>query len=121
MGSETIQELVAKGKVLLDRGAGEYGLFLLITLAILTSFGLGRLSALVEARPLIEVRAATAGVGEAIAPGGLYVASRSGSVYYFPWCSGAAQIAPQNERWFQSIEAAKRAGYRPAKNCKGLE
>ncbi len=116
-----IQELWLKGKVALGRGVGEYGLFLAITLAILASFGLGRLSALVDARPLIEVRAAAAAAGEAIAPGGYYVASRTGSVYYFPWCAGAAQIAPQNERWFQSAEAAERAGYRPAKNCKGLE
>ncbi len=118
---QNIQELWLKGKARLDKGGGEYGLFLLITLAILASFGLGRLSALVDARPLIEVRAATAGAGEAVAPGGLYVASRTGSVYYFPWCAGAGQIAPQNERWFQSAEAAERAGYRPAKNCKGLE
>lgn len=119
-GRQTIQELTAKSKTYLDHGVGEWGLFLLVMAAILLAFGLGRLSALVDARPLIERNTAIAAEGAGMAQGGLYVASRTGSTYYFPWCTGAAQIAPQNARWFQSEEAARKAGYRPAKNCKGL-
>lgn len=120
-GSETIQEIQVKGKTAFMQGLGEWGLFALITLAIAASFGLGRLSALVDSRPLVEVRAAQAGAAAAIAPGGLYVASKSGSTYYYPWCSGAERIAQQNQRWFRSEEEAQKAGFRPAKNCKGLE
>lgn len=116
-----VQELWLKGKAALESGVGEWGLILACMLAIMAAFGLGRLSALVDARPLIDVQRATAAAGTAMAPGGQYVASRTGSVYYFPWCSGAAAIAPQNERWFASKEAAEKAGYRAAKNCKGLE
>ena len=119
-----VHELWLRCKSFADQGVGEWGLILLIALAILAAFGLGRLSALVEAKPLISVSeasvAATAATGLGIAPGGQYVASRTGSVYYFPWCSGALKITPQNERWFASREAAEAAGYRAAKNCKGL-
>lgn len=120
MGRQNIQEMVAKGKAILDYGVGEWGLFLLVAAAILASFGLGRLSAVVDAKPLVRVYTATAAAQAAMPAGGQYVASRTGSTYYFPWCSGALKIAPQNERWFKSEDAARSAGYRPAKNCKGL-
>jgi methylphosphotriester-DNA--protein-cysteine methyltransferase len=42
------------------------------------------------------------------------------SLYYFPWCSGAQQLSAQEKKWFQSEKAAQRAGYSPAKNCRGL-
>lgn len=60
-----------------------------------------------------------ASVGE-MAVGGLVVASRNGSVYHFPWCSGGSQIKQENMIWFTSEEAAKEAGYTPSKSCKGL-
>lgn len=125
MGRQNIQELWLKGKALLDSGVGEWGLIVLISLAIMASFGLGRLSALVEAKPLINVHTASAAAGAALgtpmAPGGQFVASRTGAVYYYPWCSGALQIKPENERWFVLEKDAQAAGYRAAKNCKGLE
>ncbi|MHB1086187.1 MAG: Ada metal-binding domain-containing protein [Minisyncoccota bacterium] len=111
---------MVKCKAILDLGVGEWGLFLALTLVVLASFGLGRLSALVDAKPLIELHTASLVAGQGMAVGGQYVASRSGSTYYFPWCSGALKIAPANERWFASEQAAKAAGYRPAKNCNGL-
>jgi hypothetical protein len=51
---------------------------------------------------------------------GTYVASKSGSAYHFPWCSGAQRIKEENKVWFETKEEAERAGYRPASNCKGL-
>jgi hypothetical protein len=51
---------------------------------------------------------------------GTYVASKSGSAYHFPWCSGAQRIKEENKIWFETKEEAEQAGYRPASNCKGL-
>lgn len=100
---------------------GEWGIFALILLASLGSFGLGRLSALEGAKPPVSItQAAAATAPGPIIMGGQFVASRTGAVYYYPWCSGAAKIAPGNQRWFESEKAAQAAGYRPAKNCKGL-
>ena len=52
---------------------------------------------------------------------GLLVASRNGSKYHFPWCSGGKSISEKNKIWFDSIEDARKAGYTPAANCKGLK
>lgn len=52
--------------------------------------------------------------------GGTYVASKTGSAYHFPWCSGAKRIKEENKIYFDTKEAAEKAGYHPAGNCKGL-
>jgi hypothetical protein len=52
--------------------------------------------------------------------GGKYVASKSGSAYHFPWCSGAKRIKEENKIYFNTKEEAEKAGYHPAGNCKGL-
>ncbi len=49
---------------------------------------------------------------------GEVVASKSGSKYHLPTCSGAKSIKPENLVTFESIEAAEAAGYTPAANCK---
>jgi hypothetical protein len=51
---------------------------------------------------------------------GLLVASKSGTKYYYPWCSGVSRITEANKVWFNSIEEAKAAGLTPASNCTGL-
>lgn len=118
---QRIQESWLKIKGFVDDTLAEWGMIALIVLAVLGAFGLGRLSALQAPKPLVEVsEAAAAATPRAMAPGGQYVASRTGEVYYFPWCAGAQKIAAQNQRWFATEEAARKAGYRPAKNCKGL-
>lgn len=48
------------------------------------------------------------------------VASKNGTKYHYPWCTGAKQISEQNKVTFSSIDEAKKAGYSPASNCKGL-
>ena len=53
--------------------------------------------------------------------GGKLVASKSGAKYHFPWCSGAQRISEANKIWFNSVEEARKAGYTPASNCKGLK
>ena len=106
----------------LEDQLSEWGTVAIVVLVGLSSFGLGRLSAGEEARPVVSIRSAELS-SEALpmAPGGLIVASRTGSAYHYPWCPGAATISQGNRVWFKSEEAARRAGYLPAKNCRGLE
>ena len=51
---------------------------------------------------------------------GAIVASKNGSKYYLPSCSGANRISDVNKVWFASPAAAAAAGYAPAANCPGL-
>lgn len=109
---------------------------LLIFLTGFASFGLGQLSILwSDTQPItIEDAApkntatarkrAPAALQQAVAAfatQGTYVASKSGAAYHYPWCSGAKRIKEENKVWFETIEDAKRAGYRPAANCPDLE
>lgn len=54
------------------------------------------------------------------APEGGYVASKSGTKYHLPWCSGAKRIKEENKVYFKTKEEAESAGYTPASNCKGI-
>lgn len=51
---------------------------------------------------------------------GSFVASKSGTKYYLPTCSGAGRIQESNKVWFASREEAESAGYTKAANCPGL-
>ncbi len=51
---------------------------------------------------------------------GNYVASKSGTKYHLPWCSGAQRIKEENKVWFKTKAEAEAAGYTPAANCKGI-
>ncbi len=118
---ERIQHIWGQIKAFTDDAVGEWGLIALVILVGVGSFGLGRLSVFIEAKPLVAIsEAATAASAAPMSLGGQYVASKTGEVYYFPWCAGAEKIAAANQRWFASELAAQKAGYRAAKNCKGL-
>ena len=107
-----------------------------IVLVGISGFGLGRLSKIDEIRPGITIEAPAA-VGASLASekapengssdmeaslnSGEVVASKTGSKYHFPWCSGAKTIAEANKIWFNSSAEAKDAGYSPAANCRGLK
>lgn len=52
---------------------------------------------------------------------GLLVAAKTGTKYYFPWCSGAARISEANKVWFDSYEAAQKTGLTAAANCPNLK
>jgi hypothetical protein len=56
----------------------------------------------------------------AIPAGGQYVASKSGTKYYLPWCGTVSRIKDENKVWFASKADAEAAGYAPAANCQGL-
>ena len=104
--SAKIQEFWQKIKVFADDLISEWGLIAIVLLVGLASFGLGRLSALEDSRPPITITQAPMDMKpRSMAPGGLYVASRSGSAYYYPWCAGATRILPSNQVWFQSEDA----------------
>jgi hypothetical protein len=116
---QSIQEASQKIKVSLEIGVGEWGVGALILLIAIASFGLGRLSVFSEEKSEISITSARV-IPPAMATGGEYEASKAGTTYYFPWCSGAESIQPQDQVWFKSESAAQKAGYSPAKNCKGL-
>ena len=117
----SIQEIGSKIKNWADVAIGDWGLIAIIFLLSLASFGLGRLSVLESVKPPVSItNAPTIAEPRGMNIGGLIVASRTGSAYYFPWCASAAKIAPQNQVWFANEEKARSAGYAPAKNCRGL-
>lgn len=103
-------------------------LFVLVLVLLgVSSFGLGRLSALENQQSTVAVcpsqsltSKAAAHQAQAPTTQGQYVASKNGSVYHYPWCSGAQRIKEENKVWFTTKNAAEGAGYRPAANCKGL-
>lgn len=112
---------------------GEYktDLFLGTSIFLISvgSFGLGRLSAVWEARSPVQITApAAAGARESSNAGTLttpaaasgVVASKNGSSYHLPDCPGAKQIKPENLISFANAKAATAAGYKPAGNCPGL-
>jgi hypothetical protein len=119
---------------------GKYFIPIIIVLIAIIAFSLGRISGLQNKRPPVRIinnapltpilqsdsansisniqqTAAAASAGQ----GGSVVASKSGTKYHFPWCAGAKQISSKNLITFNSIEAARAAGYTPASNCKGLK
>lgn len=104
---------------------------LIIFLIGMASFGLGRLSIVLPQKEPIRLedigfsqeqqeKQAADIPGPTALKNGTFVASKSGSVYYAIWCSGVSRIREENKVWFQTKEAAKAQGYRPAKNCPGL-
>lgn len=59
-------------------------------------------------------------IGKPALQAGRYVASKNGTKYYLPSCSGAKRIKEENKIWFATIEDAKASGKTAATNCKGL-
>ncbi|MBP6924602.1 MAG: hypothetical protein KBB78_03465 [Candidatus Pacebacteria bacterium] len=128
-----------KFKSCLANDAVFYGI-LLIGVGI-ASFGLGRQSVLegdivknalnqadlveVDSMPLVPPptptipTSAPVTLTETVEEG--VVASKSGTKYHLPTCSGAKSIKPENLISFASVAAAEAAGYTPAANCKGLQ
>ena len=110
----------------------------LVFFVSLASFGLGRLSVLWPKKEPIQITMPDArntthedrgetGQAAVLSPvknsttqQGKYVASKSGTAYHYPWCSGAQRIKEENKIWFQTKEEAEKAGYKPAGNCDGL-
>lgn len=94
--------------------------FILVALVAVASFGLGRLSMMDRSHTVSLSEIPFTEGQPSLVMGGAFVASKKGSAYYFPWCSGAERINASNMVWFTSREDAEQAGYVPAKNCSGL-
>jgi len=135
----SIPDLKLKSKTWLDSRLPSAGPALWLVAVVLSSnllaFGLGRLS-LSSARQPITIELPSAAVADTAADprssltnnlnivkneSGEVVASRQGSKYHYPWCSGAKRIKPENLISFPSAAAARAAGLTPAANCPGLE
>ncbi len=116
------------GNAILSEG----GLFLVVILAVVSAFGMGRLSVLMAPQSPVLVQntasaaLSTTGGGDRQAKAiqgaieGSFVGSKTGQIYYFPWCAGALKIQPSSRVWFMDERAAEKAGYRAAGNCKGM-
>jgi len=112
---------------------------LLIILVGTASFGLGKLSALEKKKVPISILKTKEAILASVAENptgikdtdssvntqtqgkGIVVASKAGTKYYYPWCSGVSRIKEENKVWFLSIDDAKNAGLTPAANCTGLK
>ncbi len=129
-----------QGKAFMRR-IGESGLlvYLSLGLSVLGAFALGRIYGLGEytcaisftekniAQENLEKMESTDNPAEGsktplIAPegqggGSEVTASRNGTKYYFPWCSGVARIKEENKITFPDENSAKSAGYSKAANC----
>ncbi|MFA6095204.1 MAG: hypothetical protein WC757_04995 [Candidatus Paceibacterota bacterium] len=106
----------------------------IIILSCLASFALGRLSVaditeggtrvcFQDMSSVLDVNAQDSATttDQNVPNDGQVVASKSGTKYHFPWCSGAKTISDANKITFASIEEARTKGYLPAANCKGLK
>ena len=120
----SIREIALKIKGLGAAVLGEGGVFIIVILAVTGAFGLGRLSVLTAPNRAILVQngplEGTSGAGGGLSIGGMYMGSKNNDIYYFPWCTDAAKIAPELRRWFTDEKAAQKAGYHAATNCKGM-
>lgn len=111
---------------------------LIIILVAFGSFGLGRLSKIEGSKvPIRVVNAPEIGSetlsgkvggntqGASVARStktnkGDLVASKNGTRYYYPWCSGVSRISPANMIYFSSKAEAEAQGYTASATCKGL-
>ncbi|MEY2641007.1 MAG: hypothetical protein RL150_400 [Candidatus Parcubacteria bacterium] len=95
----------------------------LILGSVTFSYAVGLLEGVARGRPpiaVIKTPLAQAVDLSSVEGAGQVVASKMGTTFYYPWCSGRSRIKPENERWFESSEEALKYGLKPAKNCLGL-
>ena len=99
-------------------------IIVIIFLVSLASFGLGRLSVTYSQNTTVTEATSLEPLGEVLGEDqvvkGGYVASKKGTKYHFPWCSGAQTMSEENKIYFDTKEEAEAAGYTPAANCEGL-
>lgn len=50
---------------------------------------------------------------------GEYLGSRNSDKYHLPGCKWAQKIKEENQVWFETVEEAEAAGYKPCKSCCG--
>jgi hypothetical protein len=93
-----------------------------LLLCLVFSYDVGYIEATIAQKPPLfvqkQVSLETLEMGSSAGSG--VVASKSGTTFYYPWCSGRNRIKPENERWFGSPGEALKYGLKPAQNCLGL-
>lgn len=118
----TIAETREKCKAILARIPRDVLVLGVLLIASSASFALGLLAGLEAGQgsgtSTIESPAAISEIPATTT--GQFVASKSGTKYYLPGCSGADRISNANKVFFASASAAVAAGYAPAANCKGI-
>lgn len=118
----TIAEVREKCKRVTDRAPQDVLIIGIMVLASSASFGLGYLAGRDMATDSSQ-KGSTAVLQKGFSGGeekGQVVASKSGTKYYFPSCSGADRISEGNKVWFASVAAAEEAGYTRSANCEGI-
>lgn len=118
---QSIRDKALQIKENTDSWGGDVFVVIIILLVGFGAFGLGRLSNSEEYRPPIRMFEREQVDIKPIRMGGKVVASKKGSKYHFPWCTGARAMSESNKVWFDSEKDARAAGYTPAGNCKGLQ
>lgn len=127
-----------KIKALWSRARENILIVCVIVLVAFLAFGLGRLSVFYAEKGQFKVlypngQSASAltgflGVGgtkeETSLPpippvAGYFVASKTGSTYFFPWCPLAVKIPSENKIYFNNRASAESAGYHTGR-CNGL-
>lgn len=113
----TLTDLLHKSNRFVERVPRDALVVTVLVVACIVSFGLGFLAGrdLGQQGTLSTAHSPISSGQE-----GQVVASKSGTKYFLPWCAGAEQISESNRVYFNSAEAARREGYEPAANCKGL-
>lgn len=126
--------MLSKLKNFVKDNGSDIFVILVIILVTLIAFGIGRLTA-PKTEPIQIKNLEKASIedldiknqGKVYPPAteqsdvGRVVGSKNSDKYHLPDCPGAKQISEQNKIWFDSIEAAEKAGYKPAGNCPGLK
>lgn len=64
---------------------------------------------------------ATAAVATVASDAIKIIGNKNSKIYHREDCPGALKMSESNKVFFNSVEEAKGAGYRPAGNCPGLE
>lgn len=112
-------------------GNDQYFYTILILLVAISSFGIGRISA-VEGPSNRQTAAVSVTTPEvkllegqdkpvAIPSQQTFVASAKGAKYHLPTCPGAKQISDKNKIYFATKAEAESSGYTPAANCPGIQ
>jgi len=118
--------MLSQFKNFIKNNASDSFVIIVIILVALIAFGIGRLTApKTEPIPIKNLEPASIEdiEGKVYPPAseqsdvGRVVGSKNSDKYHLPDCPGAKQISEQNKVWFDSIEAAEKAGYKPAANC----
>lgn len=119
----TIAEVREKCKDALNVFPRDVLILSIIFSASCMSFGLGYLAGRDE-NPTVSTEIGqgsdlpVGAVSETLPAGpGEIVASKNGTKYYLPSCSGADRISEANKIRFSSVAAATAAGYTPAASC----